>query len=149
MIIEIQIAIVGAASALLGSILGGAISYLTARRIRALEWQYQIAERDIQARSTLYSEFLAEIGKLSMGAIDGKKLSGTNWVQLHALSGRIRIVSSPEVFEAAQKVIPYLIELYTNDQKHKTTEGEQAAKAALNPFLIACRREIEGIKMKA
>ena len=65
---QLEIAILSAASALLGSIVGGLLSYLTTRHLKRQEWQQIQLEEQIAKREDLYSAFLTEWSRILFGA---------------------------------------------------------------------------------
>jgi len=62
----ILVAVVGLAGALIGTLIGGVISYISTRSVRRMEWKQSLVLRDLQTREDLYADFLAEIGRLML-----------------------------------------------------------------------------------
>jgi hypothetical protein len=142
-------AILSAASALAGSLIGG-ISTLTA------SWLTQRGQLRAQAlihestkREALYAEFISEASKRraeawSRHAEDPNVIAG-----LYSAVARMHLSSSDEVVHLAHKVILHVLEAYAAPDKTFDELRQRVESAAghdpLRNFSEACREELRAL----
>ena len=106
-------AVLSAASALLGSLIGG-ISTLTASRITQRE-QFRAERLNQQAakREALYAEFIIEASKRRLDAWSHNAETPDVLGGLYSLLERMRLTSSDGVIAAGEQVIRDIIDVYS------------------------------------
>ena len=134
-------AYISAFAALFGTVIGG-LTLLTA--------QYAVgrAQRlaaDREARTALFGRFLDEAAKLYSDALQNKRDDISGLIGIYALTNRIRLISSPQVVEAADEVCRIIIDAYL--APNITTEEMRANWIdrhvdPLRDFSEACRKEL-------
>jgi uncharacterized membrane protein YdjX (TVP38/TMEM64 family) len=98
------VALFGVGGVIIGSAVGGIISFLSARSMRRMEWQLSLAEKDILNRESLYAEFLTQANRLVLQSIERNISLGTDLTTLIALETKIRFFSD-SVGDAAQGLL--------------------------------------------
>jgi hypothetical protein len=146
---EIQIAIVSAASALLGSIVGGLLSYLTARQLKIREWHQVQLEKEITKREDLYSAFVVECGSLVLVAFDQKLTQAKGVAPLTGLLSRIEMCSSGEVVSAARDFAKYAFAANESGRGPLTHEESLVCHQKRTLFAECVRKEINVLKKNA
>ena len=105
-------AYVSALAALAGSAIGGltsfAAAWVTQRKQANVQWLLQ----DKTRRQELYKQFIEEASKLYADALVHNQVEVSALVSIYALTSRMRIISSPEIFERADKVIRMIVDTY-------------------------------------
>jgi hypothetical protein len=139
-------AYISAFAALAGSAIGGLTSFATSWMTQHAQARTQrlAAERD--ARAALFGRFLDEAAKLYSDALQTKRGDITGLVGVYALTNRIRLMSSPQVVEAADSVCRIIVDRYLAPN---ITMEEMRANwidrhvDPLRDFSEACREELE------
>ena len=143
---EIQIAVIASGSALIGSLIGGAVSYFTTIQSSRISWRYTQLEKQIESLTAIHGEFLAEACRITLLAID-KKFSGViDFALLHTLMSRIRIISDDATVKAASDVAKAAM------QQHSSDKAKQAQEdfATFTKKMCECsRREIQLLRNSA
>jgi hypothetical protein len=106
--------------------------------------QRRAAERD--ARAALFGRFLDEAAKAYSDALQNRRDDITGMVGIYALISRIRLISSPQVVEAADTVARIIVDAYIAPN---ITMEEMRANwidrhvDPLRDFSNACRQELQ------
>ena len=105
-------AYISAFAALAGTAIGGLASFTTSWVTQNAQTRAQrrAAERD--ARAALFGRFLDEAAKLYSDALQTSRDDVTGLIQIYALTNRIRLLSTPEVVEAADTVVRIIVDTY-------------------------------------
>jgi len=132
-------------AALAGSAIGGLTSIATSWLTQRVQFSAEQRKRDLDTRHELYRHFIEEASKWYADAYEHDNAKVSNLVDLYSLVSRMRILSSPKVVEAADKVVRMIIETYRGPNKTIAEVEELLDNAALNPlfdFSRACREEL-------
>jgi hypothetical protein len=143
-------AILSAASALAGSLIGAAstltASWLTQRsqlRARALM-------REAMKRQALYAEFIIEASKRRADAWSRQAETPEVLAGLYSALERMRLTSPDEVRQLAEKVVLHVMEAYAAPDRSFDELRENLDKVAgndpLKNFSEACRRELQALR---
>lgn len=109
---------------------------------RRLREQYH--SRSTSKRERLYRSFIEEASRLYADALVSDKSEVSSLVDLYALIGRMRILSSDEVVEAAEKAIRRIIETYLSPNRTFVDLSEFIEEMdPLRDFGEACRSEMQ------
>ena len=125
----------------------GAISTIVTgwvtRRRRLRERHYA---RSTSKRERLYRSFIEEASRVYADALVSDKSEIPQLVNLYALVGRMRILSSDEVVQAAERTGRLIIEAYLSPNREFVDLPEFMEEMdPLRDFGEACRRELQTI----
>ncbi len=132
-------------AALAGSLIGGfmmlASSWLSQKAQARAE---QLAHHRTR-REELYADFIEVSARLYADALGHNEAELAKLVKLYALIGRMRVLSSPKIVEAAQNVANTIIETYQAPNKtFRDLKGVVNSDAIdpLRAFSETCRDEL-------
>ena len=139
-------AYISAFAALAGTAIGGLASFATSWATQKAQTRAQrlAAERD--TRATLFGRFLDEAAKLYSDALQNKRDEIAGLVGIYALTNRIRLVSSPQVVEAADTVCRIIVDAYQAPNITMEEMRENWIDKHVDPlrdFSEACRKELQ------
>jgi hypothetical protein len=103
--------VVTALAALLGSVAGASAAIATAWISQRSQTRRELAKSEMRKRETLYGEFITEAARLLSDAFDHTLDKPETLVKLYAILGRIRLVSSEAVFNAAEECSSRILDL--------------------------------------
>jgi len=138
--------IVSGLSAVLGALVGGGASIVTAWFTQRAQSQREAVHAEVRKRELVYTEFISECSKLAIDALDHTLDSPTGLIQVYGLLNRIRLTSSDSVVNAAEKSIQEILERYFQpnisiaDLRAMVVASHQADP--LKGFSEACRHEL-------
>ena len=99
-------------AALAGSVIGGlttfAAAWVTQRQQANVQWLSQEKTR----RQELYQQFIEEASKVYLDALMHDQAAIPPLVSLYASVNKMRIISTPEVTERADKLVRMIVEAY-------------------------------------
>jgi hypothetical protein len=145
-------AILGAMSALMGSLVGGAASLYSTWITQTAQGKRDLVASELRKREALYGEYVTECSKLIIDSIDHTLDQPSTVVAALSILNRIRLTASPQVMEAAEAsldaiVQSYLREKMTIPQLHaQMREGPRKFPDPLASFSAACRIELREIQ---
>lgn len=141
------IAILSAASALLGTIIGGVISYFTTRYTITHQHKHDQRTREIEKRESLYSDFLAEVTRLGLLSIEKKANDAADFSRLAALQARIKILASSEVAAAAGTMTAFTVKKFS-DKKESAGDAQNKQVVEESPlqFIELVKKELDALK---
>jgi hypothetical protein len=133
-------------AALAGSIIGGLTSLGATWLTQHSQLGAQRSVRNFERRETLYKDFINEASRLYADAFEHDRTELSNLVKLFAMISQMRIVSSPEVVEDADRVARLIMETYVAPNKtfgdlESTVESDMVDP--LRRFSEACREELQ------
>ena len=100
--------------------------------------------RATSQREELYTTFIEEASRLYADALMSDKSEMSKLVDLFALVGRMKILSSDEVIEAAEKAGRLIIETYLSPNRSFADLPELfGGMDPFREFSDACRRELQ------
>ena len=127
----------GSASGTLASIVTGWVTQR--RRDRA-----RLTSRTISQREELYKSFIEEASRLYADALVSDKSEISKLVDLFALVGRMKILSSDEVIEAAEKAGRLIVDTYLSPKREFADLPElMSGMDPFREFSDACRGELQ------
>lgn len=143
-------AILSAASALAGSLIGGASTLTSSWFTQRGQLRAQVLVQEAVKRETLYAEFIIEASKRFTEAW-GHQAEGPEVVAgLYSAIERMRLTSSREVIRVAEQVIRALIEAYAAPEKtfdeFRQRVGTEDLGHPLQEFSEACREELLALR---
>jgi len=142
-------AVVSAASAILGSLVGGSASMLTAYMTQRTQARRAGIQAEMHKREVLYTDFIAECSKLALDSMQHSLESPDTFRSAYALVNRIRLVSSDAVLEAAEEALEEIFERYRGPNlpldKIRELSSLRSLHDPLKPFSQACRIELQAL----
>lgn len=100
--------------------------------------------RSISKREELYKSFVEETSRLYADALLTEQSEASKLVDMYALIGRMKIMSSDEVVDAAEKAALLIIKTYTSPNRSFADIPEFVKEMdPLRDFSEACRRELQ------
>jgi len=142
-------ALVGAISAVVGSLVGGSASVATTWMAQKTMSKRELAREELRKREALYGEFIGECAKLFMDAITHELEKPETLLPVFALINRIRLCSSRKVLAEAERLLGRITDQYfeknmTVQELRKLAHTEQADP--LSAFGEACRAELKALR---
>ena len=139
-------AYISAFAALAGTAIGGLASFATSWTTQHAQTRAQRIAGERETRAALFGRFLDEAAKLYSDALQSRRDDITGLIGIYALTNRIRLVSSPQVVEAADTVCRIIVDAYlapniTMEEMRDKWVGKHVDP--LRDFSEACRRELQ------
>ena len=140
-------AIIGALAAILGSVVGGTATILTAWTTQRFQSRREFARAEVQKKETIYTEFIEECSKLLIDSLDHNLDRPDVLVQVYALISRIRLTSPEEVVAAAEGAVARIVHRYSlpnlsAEEISALAKTPSVGDDPLRPFSEACRAEL-------
>lgn len=142
-------ALVGALSAVLGSLVGGSASVATTWMAQKTASRRDLAREELRKREALYGEFIGECAKLFMDAFTHKLEKPETLLPMFALINRIRLCASRNVLAEAERLLGRITDQYfaknlTVEELRELAHKDQADP--LSAFGEACRAELKSLR---
>lgn len=127
-----------------GSAFGAISTIITNWAARRRKDRAHRHSRSISRREALYKNFIDETSRLYADALVSEKCEISKLVDMYALIGRMKILSSDGVIEAAERAALLIIETYLAPNR-SFVDLPQLIKELdpLREFGEACRRELQ------
>jgi hypothetical protein len=141
----VDTAYISALSALAGAAIGGLTSFATSWVTQQSQLRHSFRQAERAKLEALYSEFIGEATRLLGDALSHQKDEVTDMVGLYALMGRMRLLSSRRVVEAAERIADDIIQTYgaPNRSLHELIAfAREGRMNLLIEFGEACRSEL-------
>jgi hypothetical protein len=131
-------------AALAGSAVGSVASCLSNWATLRRKDRTRHKTRAIAHRQKLYKKFIEEASELYADALANDPSEISKLVGIYALIGRMRVLSSDYVIEAAERAGHLIIEAYLSPNKTFADLTEVVSKMdPLRDFSEACRRDLQ------
>jgi len=142
-------ALVGAISAVVGSLVGGSASVATTWMAQKTLSRREVLREELRKREALYGEFIGECAKLFLDAFTHELEKPENLLPVFALINRIRLCASRKVLVEAERLLGRLTEQYfaknlTVAELRELAHTDQADP--LSAFGEACRAELKSLR---
>ena len=144
-----EAASISALAALAGSVVGGLTALATSWLTHQAQARAQERAGDRTAREALYRDFIVEASGLYGDALVHDSTEVSNLVGLYAMVSRMRVRSSPEVVENAEKVARTIVGTYLAPNKNLRELHDMAQSGWMDPlqgFSEACREELRTLR---
>jgi hypothetical protein len=141
-----EAAYVSAFAALAGTAIGGLASFATSWTTQQAQTRAQRLAAEREGRAALFGRFLDEAAKLYADALQNGRDDTARLIGIYALTNRIRLVSSPEVVEAADTVVRIIVDEYLAPNvtmKEMRANWIDRHVDPLRDFSEACRQELQ------
>ena len=140
-----EAAYISAFAALAGTAIGGLTSFATSWMTQQAQTRAQRLSAERDARAALFGRFLDEAAKLYSDALQTRRDDITGLIDIYALTNRIRLISSPQVAEAADTVCRMIVDAYLAPNmtlEEMRTNWIDKHVDPLRDFSDACRQEL-------
>ncbi len=139
-----ELAYIPAVAAFSGSASGALATVLTSWVSQRRSDRARVKSQTNSKREELYKAFVEEAARLYADALVKDKSEVSELVGLYALIGRMKILSSDEVIEAAEKVGRLILETYLAPNRTFVDLPDLLKEVdPLRDFSEACRRELQ------
>jgi hypothetical protein len=139
-------AYISAFAALAGTAIGGLTSFATSWMTQQAQARAQRRAAEREARAALFGRFLDEAAKAYSDALQNRRDDITGVVGIYALISRIRLISSPQVVEAADTLARIIVDAYLAPNitmEEMRAEWIDRQVDPLRDFSNACRQELQ------
>ena len=141
--------IISAMAALLGAAIGGLASFLASWMTQRMQMRAQWLTQEKLRRQDLYKEFIEEASKCYIDALQHATGDIPSLVTLYTKIGRMRIISSPNVIDSAERIGRKILDTYLGPDRNFLELREMVNDNSidiLNDFTKACREELESLR---
>ncbi len=139
-----ELAYIPAVAAFSGSASGALATVLTSWVSQRRSDRARVRSQTNSKREELYKSFVEEAARLYADALVKNKSEVSELVALYALIGRMKILSSDEVIEAAEQVGRLILDTYLSpNRSFVDLPGLLREVDPLRDFSEACRRELQ------
>jgi hypothetical protein len=137
--------IITAVAAACGSLVGAAATIVTTCITQRTQRVHAEREEKQRNREALYGEFITEASSLTVEALGHSLERADTFVKLYGITGRIRLMATGPVLDAAEACIRQIIDLYA--KPNMTVEQIRLAfeRDRIDPirdFSVGCRKEL-------
>lgn len=133
---------------LAGVAVGGLTSFATTWWTQQSLAQEKRRQAEAGKREKLFNEFIAEASRLFGDALGQDKDDITDLVRLYSLIGRMRLICSQPVVDAAEQTMQAILDAYLAPKKSLNDLRTLARSGGMNPlvtFDTAGREELEAL----
>jgi hypothetical protein len=142
-----ELAYIPAVAAFSGSASGALATVLTSWVSQRRSDRARVRSQTNSKREELYKSFVEEAARLYADALVKEKSEVRELVALYALIGRMKILSSDEVIEAAEKVGRLILDTYLSPNRSFFDPPDLLREVdPLRDFSEACRRELQSTR---
>jgi hypothetical protein len=141
--------IISATAALLGAAIGGLASFLASWMTQRMQMRAQWLTQERLRRQELYKEFIEEASKCYIDALQHAQGDIPSLVTLYTKIGRMRILSSQNVIDSAERIGRKILDTYLGPDRSFLELREMVTDNSidiLNDFTEACREEFESLR---
>lgn len=146
-------ATITALAALAGATIGGVTSFATSWLSQQTQAKVQERARKLSQREDLYKHFIEKASTAyadSLGRQPSDLAEVTKLVDLYALVSMMRVISSPPIFESADRVVRLIADSYLSPNKNLRELHQMVDNGsidALAAFSETCRAELQRFKL--
>jgi hypothetical protein len=144
--------VISALAALTGAGIGGLTSVLASWLNQHTQARAQWLAQDRTRRQELYKEFIDEASQSHIDSLQNDKPNLPALVGLYAKISRMRVLSSSEVVESADRIVRTIVETYLAPNKTFPELRDMLNSGSidlLRDFSEACRAEFESLQAAA
>ena len=141
-------ATITAAAAICGSLVGAFGSTFSTWIIQRHQDRRDLMAKKIFHREQLYSDFISESARIIVDSLEHALQDPEKLIPIYALVSRIRLSSSREVLDIAERIVKTIVQTYAQpnltpeDIRSRAVNGDDP----LREFSDICRRELEGMQ---
>ena len=134
-------------AAIFGSLAGAMASSLSSWITQRQEGRRDLVAKKIFHREQLYADFIRESAKLVVDAAQNDFNEPQRLIPMYALASRIRLSSSANVIESAERVLKHVLGAYSGPNLSAEEIQARAKKGddPLREFSKVCRHELDSL----
>jgi hypothetical protein len=141
--------IIAACAAAAGSVVGATATIAATWITQRTQSTHALLQASLHERETLYGEFITEASRLAVEGLTHSLERPETFVKLYGILGRIRLLATEPVLDAAETCCRQIVEVYskpnmTIEQIRGVIEQDQVDP--VRDFSTACRKELCEIK---
>ena len=139
-----------ALATLLGAATGGLTSVFATWLVHRTQARAQWLEQDTLRKQDLYKEFIESAARCYVHALQHEEADIPGLVDLYAKIDRMRILSSAQVVETAERIARKILDTYLEPDKSFIELREMVNSGSVNlirEFSEACRAEFETLRI--
>jgi hypothetical protein len=140
--------IISTAAGLIGAIIGGLTSFMTSWVTQNVQARNQRLVAENARRQELYGAFMDELATLYASALRAETVNYGDLVKVFALRGRITLMASAPVVDAADGAMKFVVDLYLGpprDAREMRAMMDQSSADAIGAFARTCREEMQAM----
>ena len=140
--------VISTAAGLLGAIIGGFTSFLTSWVTQNAQARNQRLSAEAARRQEIYGAFMDELATLYAAALRADGMNYADLIKVFALRGRITLMASAPVIDAAELAMKFVVDLYLGPPrtpKEVRAMMDQNSSDAIGAFARQCREEMRGM----
>jgi hypothetical protein len=143
--------VISALAALTGAVVGGLTSGISNWINHRSQLRAQWLNHEKSRRQILYKDFIEEASRCHIDALQRNEADIPGLVGLYAKLNRMRVLSSPQVIDSAEKVTRKILDTYLEPDKDFFELREMAIDGTLDllrDFSSACHDEFEYMRVQ-
>jgi hypothetical protein len=132
-------------AALVGAVIGALSSFSTSWLSYHIQTRAQRLAHKIETVEQLYKDFIEEASRFYADALVHSTTDVSQLIRLYAMISRMRVLSSPQIVEQAEKIARMIVDTYLAPNKTFPELHDMVHRSALDPlchFSSACREEL-------
>src|ERR1700685_3790284 len=141
--------VISAVAALAGTAVGGLTNGLANLLTHRIQVRAQWLQHEKNRRQVLYRDFIEEVSKCYIDALQHDEADIPGLVGLYAKLSRMRVLSSKPVVDTAESITRKILDAYLEPDKSFTELRDMAKNGTidlLREFSTACREEFEDMQ---
>lgn len=141
--------IIAACAAAAGSAVGATATVAATWITQRTQTKHAVLQASLHERETLYGDFITEASRLTVEALTHSLERPETFVKLYGILGRIRLVASDPVLDAAENCCRQIIEFFSRPNLTVEQIREAVEHDRIDPvrdFSTACRKELSVIQ---
>jgi hypothetical protein len=142
-------ALLSTVAALLGAIIGGALSVLASWLAQRVQARTLWLTQELRRREDLYREFIDAAAKCYAMALQRNESDAETLAELYAEMGRMRVISSPNVLREAMVVVDKILDAFLDPNRDFLEVREMLTSHSIDLFSSfgqACRVELDALR---
>jgi len=150
--LQIDPALLGPVSALLGAIVGGGASLVGAIYTQRYQDRLQRVAREVEKREAVYADFVMHTSNLLLNAYTRDEIVlGGDEQRLIGLINRMRLFAPPNIVDGAEKVLRVIVEISLKPSIELRQLAKEALSKSLDPdpllaFSSTCRADLDNVR---
>lgn len=143
---ELQISIIGAMSALVGSLVGGFVTIMSVHYAAKKQFDHELRLRELDKREMLYADFVAEVSNVLLRSLDNVSDDATEFTALFSLSSRMQFAAPKHIADVAKSLGRIVMDASKIRAEADQQRNQEDYKTMLRRFTEECRCDLDAQK---